>query len=164
MLLHFTRVWIFGLFFLMMKSKKRWNNELRREIQFHLAMYHSFVTSLVTLFVTLLVTHHLPGCLSNCSMRPSIQQYVFQFVMSNCSFSYLHVSPLSNMSLDLWNGTMCPFIHCMSLNSWPIGMWKRSTYMPPSLPPISLSLPFCSSNTSSYSTHQVGTGLPLSHP
>ena len=36
-----------------------------------------------------------------------------------------------------------------------LGMWKRSIYM---------LLPFCSTNTSSYPTHQNGSGHSLPHP
>ena len=42
----------------------------------------------------------------------------------------------------------------MNLEVLKLGMWKRSIFMP--LPP--LPLPFCSSNTSSYPTHQNGSG------
>ena len=43
-----------------------------------------------------------------------------------------------------------------------LGMWKRSIFMP--LLPLPLPLPFCSSNTSSYPTHQNGSGQSLPHP
>ena len=45
-------------------------------------------------------------------------------------------------------------------------MWKRSIFMPlPPLPlPLPLPLPFCSSNISSYPTHQNGSGQSLPHP
>ena len=45
---------------------------------------------------------------------------------------------------------------------WKVGMWKRSIFMP--LPQLPLPLPFCSSNTSSYPTHQIESGQSLLHP
>ena len=43
-------------------------------------------------------------------------------------------------------------------------MWKRSIFMPLPPLPLPLPLPFYSSNTSSYPTHQNGSGQSLPHP
>jgi len=45
-----------------------------------------------------------------------------------------------------------------------VGMWKRSILVPLPPLPLPLPLPFCSSNTSSYPTHQNGSGQSLPHP